>query len=63
MTRNEVTFRIATLARRAGELGPHDPALQVLLTEMEALSRILPAGFEPDLEDKAAEALFDNMPV
>jgi len=45
--------------------GPFDPALQMLLTEMEALARILPPVDGPELDgsEEAEEAFFDNMPV
>lgn len=44
---------------------PADPALQMLLAEMEALARILPpAGLKaPGESDEAEDAFFDNMPV
>ena len=44
---------------------PTDPALRVLLGEMEALARILPPHDVPGAEadDDQVEAVFDNMPV
>jgi hypothetical protein len=63
MTPNEVNARMAELAHRAARLPEGDPALQVLLAELEALSRILPAAMEPDIAGDGDSDLFDNMPV
>ncbi|MFC2968729.1 hypothetical protein [Acidimangrovimonas pyrenivorans] len=52
--------------RREDDLAvPEGPALQLLLDEMTALSRILPPRDVPgaDADEDEVEAVFDNMPV
>lgn len=63
MTPTEVNARMAELAQRAARLPEGDPALQALLAELEALSRILPTAMEPDIAEDVDSELFDNMPV
>ncbi|WP_323042377.1 hypothetical protein [Gemmobacter sp.] len=63
MTPQELTHRMATLAHQAARLSHDDPALRVLLAELEALSQVLPASAEPDIADETLDDLFDNMPV
>lgn len=60
MRQEEVIARMSQLARNAAHLPGGDPALRGLLSELLALSRLLPVT--PPAPRDAADR-FDNMPV